>query len=486
MMNPTLPRRRLVLIVLAAIAFAGSPARGQSIQAQVESLVKSASMGDARVSIHFVDLPTGKDLVSIAPAQPLAPASNMKLLTTAAALSFLGPDFKFTTQLRVDGGTLIVQADGDPCLGDPVLLQASRLDIDQMVGRWVEAVTRSGVKNFDALVIDDRMFDRQWVHPAWPENQLHLRYCAPVSALNFHGNCLDVFAQPAQPGAPPSIILQPGRAPVVLDNLAVTGSNKDFWLSRQPGANRILLRGQVGRAIASSVTIHDPPMFFAGTLQRRLKAAGIDVKDIRAASVDETLGAGRLLAEDSTPLARILVRCNRDSHNLAAEALLKRIGYQVTGQAGSWANGRAALRLFLHQVLGAESTTVVVDDGSGLSKANRVSARAFTQVLAYMNSRPNFAALYRDSLAAPGEEGTLENRFASAKLSSRLRAKSGYISGVVCLSGYLLRDDRTIAFSMLVNDYHKSTTVPKQLMEKIVAAVDKHLERLSETKLGGQ
>lgn len=469
----------LALLLTVSAAFA------QPIQSQVEGLVKAANLGNAKISLALVDLRTGKDLAAISPNLALAPASNMKLLTTAASLAFLGPDFQFTTRLRLDGSKLIIQADGDPGFGDPVLLEAMNLDVDKMVGQWVDAVKKLGVKSFDSVIVDDRLFDRQFTHSAWPSNQLHLRYCAPVSALNFHGNVLDVFAQPTQPGNAPNIILQPNRAPVVLDNLAVTGSNKDLWLSRQPNTNRIMLRGQVGRAISSSVAIHDPSLFFAGTFERRLKAAGIEIKDVRLAEQDESIAPGKILAVVSTPLPSILTRCNRDSHNLAAESLFKRIGYQVTGQAGSWVNGKAALRLFLHQVLGEDAAQVVIDDGSGLSKDNRVSTRSLARVLGYMQSKPAFAAVYRDSMAAPGEEGTLEHRFAAAKLNSQLRAKSGYINGVVSLSGYLIRDERIVAFSMIVNNYHKGTAVPKQMMEKIISIADKQIDKLIETKLGG-
>ncbi|MBI1369558.1 MAG: D-alanyl-D-alanine carboxypeptidase/D-alanyl-D-alanine-endopeptidase [Planctomycetes bacterium] len=474
--------------VAAALTLLVAPvvATGQALQVRTETFVRGAELGKAQLSLLITDLDTGDDIVEINPDAALMPASNMKLITTAAALATLGPDFNFSTQLRIAGDTLIIRGDGDPGFGDPVLLDAMGLDVEQLVNRWVEAVHRTGKTRFDAIIVDDRVFDQQFVHPDWPENQLHKWYCAQVAGIAFNDNCLDLYARPTNLGKTPEITLVPADPPIDMDNLSTTGKDNAFWASRKLGGNKIILRGTVKHALVEpiNVTIHDPPIFFGELLQRRLRAAGISVKDVTRVEPNHELPDGSLLAEVQSTLPTVIGRCNRDSQNLFAESLLKRLGRQITGQPGSWANGSAAVRLFLTRVVGTEAASTVIADGSGMSRNNRVSARTFVRTLAWMNRQKTMGDIYLNSLAEPGE-GTLEKRFTSVKLTGELHAKTGYIRSVVCLSGYLIHDGHTIAFSMLLNDYYKGTAVPKTMMEKIIGAVDEKYAKDAKVQLGG-
>ncbi|MDH3584187.1 MAG: D-alanyl-D-alanine carboxypeptidase/D-alanyl-D-alanine-endopeptidase, partial [Phycisphaerae bacterium] len=433
---------------------------------------------------------TGDEMAAIDPTALLVPASNMKLITTAAALDLLGPDFNFSTELRLaEDGRLIVRGDGDPAFGDPVLLKTlNNMDVDALIGTWVGAIRKLGRRKFKQLIVDDRIFDQQWVHPRWPTDQLHRWYCAQVAGLNFNDNCVDLYTAPLRPGQAPKLSATPSRAPILLVNKAKSGSRNAVWATRGHGGNEITVRGSVRHALTEPipVTIHDPPLFFARTLQRHLKAAGIEVEQVRRARPAETIPRGTLLAAVQTSLPTVITRTNRDSQNLFAEALLKRLGYRITHLPGSWSTGAAAVRMFLIRRLGVDAAEIIMDDGSGLSPDNRVSARLLSRLLVHIHQNPRLAPTLRRSLARPGQAGTLKRRFTDVKLVGEVYAKSGYISGVVALSGYLLHDDdRGIAFSMLLNDYHKSTYVAKKMMERIVAAADRHLAATAPARLGG-
>ncbi len=480
-----------------AIAMIAVPALGADPQGRIDALIHAADLGEATCSLYVADLDDGEMIVQRQPDRSMIPASNMKLVTTATALAVLGGDFHFSTKLLQRGDDLIVVGDGDPGFGDARLLaevglaqltgngnvsadgKRPGLEIEHLLARWVDVVGRAGVKRVGTLFVDDREFDRNFVHPNWPRDQRHLWYCAQVAGLNFNDNCLDVYATPASKiGRPPMITTRPFDAPVDLTNLARTGRRNAFWATRDPDSNRITLRGQVKHRLLAPihVTVDDPPLFFARTLRDRLQAAGIEVNGVRRVDGQDDLRGARTLAEVRTPIEHVLQRCNEQSQNLFAEALLKKVGRRVTGEPGSWTSGAAAGRMFLSRALGPEARALAIDDGCGLSRENRVTTRLLVRLLTYMNDDPALGSIYRESLAVGGEEGTLTRRFTGrAYRQTTIEAKSGYIRGVIALSGYLSHDQREVAFSIILNDYPRSAPRGKQLIDQIVQVVNDYL-----------
>jgi serine-type D-Ala-D-Ala carboxypeptidase/endopeptidase (penicillin-binding protein 4) len=178
----------------------------------------------------------------------------------------------------------------------------------------------------------------------------------------------------------------------------------------------------------------------------------------------------QVLVIHQTPLATVLAGANKFSTNLYAEALTKRLGAAMSNESGTWENGAAAIGEFL-QSIGVPPEQFTLDDGSGLSKKNAVSANAITSVLARDFHGPN-RDVFVQSLAVGGEDGTLDKRF-QGDLRGRVFAKSGYVAGVFALSGYVrTRDNRYFAFSILMNNVH--TNAAKDLQERIVKAIDQH------------
>ncbi len=470
------------LVAAAVGVLVGEASAG--VQEAVEAVIRGSVLKDAKVG-WSVREGNGEWSAGRRSSQGRVPASNMKLVTTAAALLTLGPDFVFRTELRVDGKSLIIRGDGDPAFGDPRLLKKLEMDPDDLLDRWVGVVKKEGIERVERLLVDDRVFDRQFVHPSWPKDQLHRWYCAPVGGINFNDNCLDVYAEPRSSGRPPRVWTSPSDPAVELTNRAVSGDDNAFWATRKEGTNRIELRGEVDRRLESPVhvTIHDPPMFFAETFRKRLAKQGVDVGDVRRVAADAPRSPGRLLAVVRSPLPTVVTRCNRHSQNLFAEALLKRMGHEMTGEAGSWSNGATAVKKAVGELLGAVPGTLEVADGSGLSRNNRVSPLTVTRLLTAMRSRSKTHTLFRRSLATPGE-GTLQRRLTRAGLRATLRAKTGSLNGVRCLSGYLFTERKSVAFSVMVNELRGAPSKANEAIDRIVQAIDRHRFAPS-TRAGG-
>jgi D-alanyl-D-alanine carboxypeptidase/D-alanyl-D-alanine-endopeptidase (penicillin-binding protein 4) len=233
------------------------------------------------------------------------------------------------------------------------------------------------------------------------------------------------------------------------------------------------------------------PLFFAQLLADRLSAAGIRVRDFRLAAEGDEPG-GRVLAPIvSTPLQTAVTRCNRDSQNLYAESLLKRSAWALTSEPGSWRNGAAIIRHVVHERLSNPTLAVqlVISDGSGLSRDNRIAATTMTAWLNTFHDDVRLGEIFVDSLARAGETGTLKKRFRDVDLhGTTVQAKSGYIRGVSCLSGYITApDQRRRSFSILVNDLKQPGAVAKakRLQEQILSAVAWDLTA-SMSALGGE
>jgi serine-type D-Ala-D-Ala carboxypeptidase/endopeptidase (penicillin-binding protein 4) len=480
--------RLLSTAVLFSLSLASSVFAG--IREDVDRLIRLTQLKGATVAVSVRDCGTGAAMVTVNQDAPMAPASNMKLLTTGAALHALGADFEFATKLVRDGNRLIVVGDGDPAFADPELLPEMSLngsqgvDVDSFIDLWVKAAANSGVSSWDEITIDDRIFDREFIHQSWPADQLNKRYCAQVAGFNFHGNVLHFFPRPRKGETPDVSEVRP-RAPWL--KVANAGTSRDSsrdkndaWVARKLNTNELTVRGNVRFAYKTPVpvTIHDVPDFFARLLADRINRAGIRVSRTGVCDRNGPATNGEVLGPIvTTPISTVITRCNTESENLYAECLLKRIGFAVTGEPGSWINGAAVMRHIVHKRLGDPQLAagVIVADGSGLSAQNRVTAASMT---AWLNSFHNDAKLgpvFIESLAVGGESGTLKSRLSdSNKLHGAvIQAKTGYINRVSCLSGYVtMSDGRRRAFSVLVNNLPSgSVSVAKKLQDQIVAAI---------------
>ncbi len=473
----------------------------QVLDAAIDRAIADQKLPSAQVGVYAIDLRNGSVLASLRSAEPLIPASNMKLLTSGAALDVLGESFAFRTELILQGQTLVLRGSGDPSLGIPEVLDKSepRMTVAEFLTRLAASVKEGGVTRIDSLVVDDTVFDRELIHPAWEPDDLTKAYAAPICGVNFHANVVTVYPSPSGAGRAPTVVLEPESPWIEVINRAKTANGKSggsCWITRDPSREVLTLSGEVTRRVAIEAALHDPVRSAGRLLAGALLRAGVAVGPVPSSTnalSDAELGRlyaavrpadsahapaqRRTLAVIATPIPEILRRCNADSSNLDAECLLKRLGHEVTRAPGSWANGASVIRMRLTERLGPEyAAEAVISDGSGLSRENRVSARTLARWLE-AQAGGEHAAAYINSLASPGE-GTLRRRFRAENVSLRLDlcAKSGSIEGVRCLSGYLVdpaSGTPRIAFSILVNGLNGAQTQPAlRLHERIVAELD--------------
>jgi D-alanyl-D-alanine carboxypeptidase/D-alanyl-D-alanine-endopeptidase (penicillin-binding protein 4) len=498
---------RPVARALAAVFFLAtcSPvALAQDLQNQIRRKITGTELAKASMTAVALDPASGRVLFSINPQQALIPASNMKLLTSGAALMVLGEDFTFDTRLDRSGDRIILVGSGDPAFGDPVILNRSEppLTIDDLLSHLVGAVKERGPDSISELVVDDRIFDRQYVHPSWPIEQLNLWYCAEIGGVNVYTNVLALYPKPAPEGVgAPLYSVEPAVPWIEFENNArtVTSGRQTFWIARPQQKNEFSLRGDVRSpgVEAARVAIHNPPLFTGQLLAQRLAAAGQSVGtggtpglgSVRLAEPDERFEDATTMAVVRTPLADVLERCNTQSHNLYAEALIKRVGQAVTSEPGSWSSGAAVIRSLISERLGPDhANRTRIADGSGMSRENRVSAETLVAWLVEISQDDRVYRPMLASLATPGE-GTLRTRFQGQSVANQIYAKSGYLNGVRGLSGYVVAPNgEQVVFAMLMNDIPSSvSTQSRVFMEEAVVLIDQWLaDRVADqAALGG-
>lgn len=461
-----------VVAAVAAVvmAGAGSALADGPLQGEVEARIRAAGLGTTQMGVIVIDAATGRTLAERNADEMLIPASNQKLLTSGTALQTLGADFSFETSLLVDraaGNRLIVRGSGDPAFGDALLLEDMGLTVDQLLDMWVNGWTSAVGGAPGEIVIDDRVFDRELVHPSWPAEQLNRWYCAEVSGLTFYTNCVALFMTPSGAGQAPVIQAEP-RARwmnVINQGRSVRSGQQTVWAAREAGTNNITVHGDV-RYVGEPVlvTVHDPAMAFGKILAERIAAAagkGTALPTVRLAREEEVLD-GEAVHVVRTPIATVLERCNTDSHNLYAECLLKRTAHEITGAGGSWQTGAAVIRSMLSDRVGELAADVKVADGSGMSRDNKVSARAMGAWLRSMLGDKESAEVYIDSLAEPGS-GTLAKWFAAGTPQNEVSAKSGYLRGVTALSGYVRdpQSGRTAIVVTIANEWPGNVALSK-------------------------
>jgi D-alanyl-D-alanine carboxypeptidase/D-alanyl-D-alanine-endopeptidase (penicillin-binding protein 4) len=388
----------------------------------------------------------------------MIPASNMKIITSAAALKYLGPDYQYKTKIGLCEESLVVIGSGDPLLGDE--------KTDARYGRskgWlfkdiVGLLKRSNVSNIEDIIVDSSVFDDQRVHPSWSKNDLNKWYACEVSGLNFNGNCIAISTRKIDGRV--KVFLEPQTSFVKFENKV-----KPIWRGtsavgtyRNQEPNKIVIYGKCRSSVGPfDVAIERPAAFFGFLLYENLAEAGIKTKGHLIEKEFDRYGDFRLLKEYTTSLRDCLVRCNKNSLGLAAEALLKTIAAESNPDRthGSWARGRELVRGFLLG-LGVDEGQFHIDDASGLSRKNGLSAYAITKVLLDVYRSDNWQ-MYKDSLAVGGVDGTIGKYFKKPPYRGNIIGKTGYIRGVKSFSGVSSAEQGDYVFSILSNNTNAKT-----------------------------
>jgi D-alanyl-D-alanine carboxypeptidase/D-alanyl-D-alanine-endopeptidase (penicillin-binding protein 4) len=477
---------RLLCCILLAISLTSAVFAGD-LNAEIRAALSDKLLAKAEVGVRIVrlgDVPSETRLVYEHNATtPLIPASNLKLITTAAALDTLGPDFRFRTALYSKGQDLAIVGDGDPALGDDEMLRKVGWDTLTVFNLFAKQLQERKMTAANNLLVDDSIFEQIFQHPNWPQKQDDRRYMAGVAGLNLNTNCIDLTVESNGYGRTVSYTLNPPTKYVNIRNGCKHGNDNAIVLSRTVGTNDILLAGETRGStnVPVTVNIEDPAMFAGTVLMETLTSSGVHFsgtaqrdRTIRQQLAHPNANGWTVIAAHETALPTALARANKDSQNVYAEALCKRLG-AASNATGDWKNGPAAMAAFMKRI-GVADNQFSFDDGCGLSKQNAITATALTQVLTYNYHTKNRQAFF-SSLAVAGVDGTLEDRFRGSDLRGRVFGKSGFVEGVSALSGYFRgKDGHWYAFSILMNGIpRQSNGQIKPVQEKIIAAVDRSL-----------
>ncbi len=445
--------------------------------------------------IVIARIPDGKVLYERNADHLFQPASNMKLFTTAAALTKLGPDYVFRTTVESDSqpdaegkvNNLILVGRGDPNISGRVLPyqydSKPTSPADAVLRQLAEQVAAQGVREVTGdIIADDRYFIYEPYSHDWAADDLQWGYGAPVTALAFNDNSLTVHFRPgAKQGDPALVSLDPLAEYYRLDNRLETsapGTDQEIFVERLPGSTTLDVWGEIpagAQEDTDTVAISDPPRLAAELFKQALEARGVTVRGqvkvletsrIQAATMVDPFappGPRVVLAEHkSVPLREEIQVINKVSQNLHAEMLLRTLGRAVKNY-GSLTVGLQVLNDFAAEV-GIDPQATYFADGSGLSREALVTPRAIVKLLVYMANSPN-GGIYFDSLPVAGVDGTLADRFRDSSAMGKIHAKTGTIEHVNTLSGYMeLPSGRRLAFSLLAdNNDLKSTQTIKTL-----------------------
>ena len=459
------------------------PSRALPLDRQINIILHDADADRGSWGIEVARLPDGKILYKRDANHLFHPASNMKLFTTAAALELVGPDFIFRTTVETGKspdtagrvGDLIFVGRGDPNLSNRVLpyhLETEKQGpINAVIEQLADQVKSRGVREVTGnLIVDDRFFVDEPYGENWGIEDMQWGYGAPVTAVAFNDNELIFHVYPAERVGDPAVVMldpSPEDLRVVNRIQTVDAAGKAKVLAeRLPGSLELDLWGQVplgGGVHEDTVAIPNPPRIVGSLLLRALAARGItvhgdlEVMELRRMEATGALpsfsgSSGRVVLgeHNSLPLREDIKIINKVSQNLHCEMLLRTIG-QVTSGEGSPRAGLDALRAFLTQA-GIDPEDFYLTDGSGLSRTTLIAPRAIIKLLEAMARSPHFQD-YFDSLPIAGVDGLLEGRLVDTRAEGKLHAKTGTLTHVNALSGYMdLPSGKRLAFSIIGND----------------------------------
>lgn len=471
------------------------------LQDRIEQLARQPALEPGFFTVKIESLDTGQIVYQQNANKFVRPASNMKLYTVAAALDRLTPDYHFVTSVyareKPDKGTirgdLIIYGRGDPSIA----ARFNNGDYFKGINDLADRIVAAGVKHVRGdLVGDESYFNGPPLGSGWEWEDLQWSYGAPISALTVNDNAIDLTVKPGDKvGASVVITSGPPATFITIANRATTsarGSKSDLQIYRGLGASTLEITGSVplgGSGFSGSVAIPDPALAFVSMLREALAKHGVTisgrVRTVGARSggsfvanslmtpasstnVPPQMALVEIASMQSPAFSVIAAHTLKPSQNLYTELILRTLGKMAGANPGQTSEeaGLEVVRTFLRQA-GVGENELALSDGSGLSRNDMIMADTTVQLLTYM-SRHRFFGAFRDALPIAGVDGTLRARMKGTPAEGNLRAKTGTLSSVASLSGYVTTAaGEHLVFSMILNNYPDANAVRRDSIDAI-------------------
>ena len=436
-----------------------------SLRRDLDAILAQPTLERGYWGVLVKSLSSGETLYERDARKLLMPASAMKIVTLAAAAAKLGWEHTFETSLftagPIDGGVLrgdlVAVGSGDPSV--------TSADADALFGGWAERLKAAGIRIVEGRVVgDDNAFDDNGLGFGWSWDDLPDDYAAGVSALQFNENAVRVTVAPGPAaGESAGITIAPSGSGLAIESAVTTtaaGSPTSIAARRLPGSMRLALHGTIGAGAVSAtltVSVDNPTLFFAAALRGALIAHGIDVRR-PAVDIDDVhdlpARAGAPIAvHRSPPLSTLAVRLMKVSQNLYAETLLKALAAGPGGRPADADSGRKEAAAVLAP-WGIDAGALIQRDGSGLSRYDYVTADALAAILAHVDRDERLRGPFEAALPIAGRDGTLANRMKNTPAEGNARAKTGSMSNVRALAGYVTSaSGEPLVFALLANNF---------------------------------
>jgi len=440
--------------------------RVRTLQADLASIFAANTFGRGLVAVEVASLRGREVLFRYNADRLVMPASNMKIPTLAVAAERLGWDFRFETTIRATGpiadgtleGDLVVRSDGDPSLNAREVSPAIVLE------RWADALAGRGIRHIAGrLVGDDDAFDEERFGQGWSWDDLQEGYAAAIGALQVYEDAVTLSVGPGESAGGPARVefVTPGSG-WAIDNRATTtasGTPVTIAAQRTLGTFLVHVSGSIpadSQVVTRALAVDNPTTYLLGLLSSALERRGItigqgtaDIDDLPAGTV---VPVGPPLVEyQSPPLREIARTLMKVSENLYGETLLRAVG-RIEGRPATAKDGRAAV-MEVVKSWGIPAGSIVIADGSGLSRYNYLTADAIVAILRRMHEDSRHREPWLEAMAVGGQPGTLQRRFAGTPAAGRVRAKTGTLSNVRALSGYIEgAGGEQLVFTIIVNN----------------------------------
>ena len=476
------------------------PAAGAGLSAEdqlrrdLQAIFTDSAIDHAFWSVSVQSLKQGGPLYSLNSSRMLTPASTQKLITSAVAAERLGWDYRYNTKIYATGqlseggdldGDLIVVSNGDPTINP------RHPDRWGMFDAWAKELYAKGIRRVGGeLIGDDNAFAEPGYGVGWAWDDLVTGYGAAVGALQYNENQIELMILPGPEAGARAILSQsPPGGGVLLDHGITTvaaGQPSRITTERIPGSTLLRVSGQVAidsPAITRLAAVPNPTVFYLNalraTLERHRIFVGGNTVDIDDQRVKPDYSRATLMLEDQSPaLDAVIDVCLKWSRNEYAETMLRSLapaGAEATAEAGLAAVNETLAKW------GVKPEWYVARDGSGLSRNDYLAADALNVLLTQLWRDERHRAKFQATLPQAATSGTLENRMKDTPAAGRVWAKTGSMSNVRSIAGYLLTlDNEPIVFSILANGFHVPAARIDQTMDEALVRLVKFPRELHE------